>query len=65
LLHADSAREGPSVASQIRNVCSRIALVEAFMGFVFSVTHLASGSFEEGLTIVIVGSLFVIRVLPS
>lgn len=29
LLDADSARGGPSVASQIRNLCSRIALVEA------------------------------------
>lgn len=29
LLHADSEREGPSVASQIRNLCSRIALVAA------------------------------------
>lgn len=29
LLHADRARKGPSVASQIRNLCSRIALVEA------------------------------------
>ena len=29
LLHADSEREEPSVASQIRNLCSRIALVEA------------------------------------
>lgn len=29
LLHANREREGPSVASQIRNLCSRIALLEA------------------------------------
>jgi len=29
LLNADSAPKSPSVASQIRNICSRIALVEA------------------------------------
>jgi hypothetical protein len=29
LLDADAARDEPSVASQIRNICSRIALIEA------------------------------------
>lgn len=29
LLGADSAPKGPTVASQIRNICSRIALIEA------------------------------------